>query len=241
MASSSVIAGASRTSASAASPSPPGATGEADSARRQARPPASAPRAGLGQPDPRTLRAARSPCRPVGGRHRQRGAQSSRMPRLVFWPHGGPRRLDAAPDALADARSRCRDRRCRRHGAAAEILDRHAVAGRVVVHVAGLEGRELGRAGGDGSRGAMARSRAQPLPRQPAARWPAMSVSLTLCSPCQAGMALISSSVSRPSRSSIRSTPAMVAADGRGRRDGEPGELARRPARARRGRPGGGW
>ena len=55
-------------------------------------------------------------------------------------------RVDSGADAVSDPCSPCRDRSGARLGAANEVLDLHAVAGREPVHVAGFQRVQLGEA-----------------------------------------------------------------------------------------------
>ena len=168
----------------------------------------------------RRARPARSRRLCRARRPRARGAQRSRMPRLVFWPTAAivaatPPRTRAPIPAPASRQGRRRD-----VGAGDEIGHHHAVAGGVGVDVAGLQGVELREAGSPIERRDRGRRRAPFMPPRAGAGWrrataarkprttaAAMSVSHTVWRPDQAGMELTSRTEKPPSPSSTRSTP----------------------------------
>ena len=137
---------------------------------------------------------------------------------------GGERGFDGAQDARADLLAGGRDQGRGGDGARLELGHLHAVAAGVDVNVAGLEGLELGAAGGEEqiARSALALRRDMVLDAalmcaadarrrrggNPRRSFRAMSTSETLCSPRQDGLLFTSSTSRRPSGVRMRSTPA---------------------------------
>ena len=131
-------------------------------------------------------------------------------------------RFDREPDAFPHGQTFAPDQRRGRLGAGNELIDGHAVAAAVAMHIAGLQRVEFGKAGvneASGDRLGLERlgqapswpSRRAPgsaASRKASTTWSEMRTRETRCKPFQAGIELTSSTRKRPSGAWMMSTPA---------------------------------